>query len=84
MSKKILSLIMSVVMMFTAFSAIAGAVYDINCEITDYPVIIVPGYSGSDGKAWSVGDDLIAIGDIDGENMVFAADNSDEDASDYF
>lgn len=48
MSKKILSLIMSVVMMFTAFSAIAGAVYDINGEITDYPVIIVPGYSGSE------------------------------------
>ena len=46
MSKKILSLFMSVVMLFTAFSAIAGAVYQVDGEITDYPVIIVPGYSG--------------------------------------
>lgn len=48
MSKKILALIMSVVMMFTMFSAIAGAVYQLTDDITDYPVIIVPGYSGSE------------------------------------
>lgn len=48
MSKKILALIMSVVMMFTMFSAIAGAAYEVNGEITEYPVIIVPGYSGSE------------------------------------
>lgn len=48
MSKKIFSLFMSVVMLFTAFSAIAGAVYQVDGEITDYPVIIVPGYSGSE------------------------------------
>ena len=48
MGKKILALIMSVVMMFTMFSAIAGAAYEVNGEITEYPVIIVPGYSGSE------------------------------------
>lgn len=48
MSKKILALIMSVVMMFTMFSAIAGAAYEVKGEITEYPVIIVPGYSGSE------------------------------------
>lgn len=48
MGKRILSLVMSVVMLFTAFSVIAGAAYEVNGEITDYPVIIVPGYSGSE------------------------------------
>ncbi len=48
MTKKIFALIMSIVMMFTMFSAIAGAVYQLTDDITDYPVIIVPGYSGSE------------------------------------
>lgn len=48
MSKKIIALIMSVVMLFTTFSVVAGAAYEVNGEITEYPVIIVPGYSGSE------------------------------------
>ena len=48
MSKRILSLVMSVVMLATAFSVLAGAAYEVQGDITDYPVVIVPGYSGSE------------------------------------
>ncbi len=48
MGKKVFALVMSVVMIFTAFSATAGAVYQLDNDITEYPVIIVPGYSGSE------------------------------------
>ncbi len=41
--KKIISLILSLVIVFTTIAIGASA----NDEITDYPIIIVPGYSGS-------------------------------------
>ena len=65
MSKKILALIMSVVMMFTMFSAIAGAAYEVKGEITEYPVIIVPGYSGSE---------LVMVNDDGTETQIWGLD----------
>lgn len=47
MSKKILSLVLSIVMLFSVLSVAASAVTDDDI-LTDYPVILVPGYSGTE------------------------------------
>lgn len=48
MTRRIISAFMSVVMLFTAFCTVASAAYEINGDITDYPVVMVPGYSGTE------------------------------------
>ena len=47
MSKKILSLVLSIVMLFSVLSVAASAVTDDDI-LTDYPVILIPGYSGTE------------------------------------
>lgn len=47
MSKKILSLVLSIIMLFSVLSVAASAVTDDDI-LTDYPVILIPGYSGTE------------------------------------
>ncbi len=46
--KKIISVILSIIMVASLFSASVSAEYQIEGDITKYPVIMVPGYSGTE------------------------------------
>lgn len=46
--KKLLSVVLSVTLLACALLTTVGAAYSINGDITEYPVIMIPGYSGTE------------------------------------
>lgn len=48
MVKKSIAFVLSIVMVLSVFSAAVTAEYQLEGDITDYPVIMVPGYSGTE------------------------------------
>lgn len=48
MFRKVISLLLSVVMLVSLFTVAVSAEYQVTGDITDYPVVMVPGYSGTE------------------------------------
>ena len=62
MFKKAMALILSLLMVVSSFAVCVSAEYTIEDDLTEYPVIMIPGYSGTE---------LIMINDDGSESRIW-------------